>query len=113
MSDADENLTNAGGPEAERVRINSETAKIGWHELQRFFAQGMAIAVSPQLDLVEVAYQASVDNKAQLEKWMAAGRVGQVTDAQAVEWLEANAMMWAVVIKPWIFVQPILQTPEQ
>ena len=71
------------------------------------------MAVAPQLDLVEVAYQASVDNKPQLEAWMSSGQVGPVTDAQATEWLEANALMWAVVIKPWIFVQPILQTQEE
>ena len=96
----------------ERARINGETAKIAWSELQRFFAQGNAIAVMPGLDLVEVAYQMSVDNKAQIERWMEAGQVGPVTDAQAMEWLDANALMWAAVIRPWVLVQPVLQTPD-
>ena len=34
--------------------------------------------------------------------YLEAGELGPVSDAQAVEWLEANALMWAVVIKPWI-----------
>jgi hypothetical protein len=93
----------------ERGRINGETSKIAWHELQRFFAQGNAVRVSHELDLVEVAYQMSADNNAQLEKWMSEALVGEVTDVQAQAWLDANALMWAVVVRPWILVQPILE----
>lgn len=95
--------------EVERARLNGETAKIAWFELQRFFAQGNAVAVSPQLDLVEVAYQMSCDNTAQVEDWMSAGLVGPVSDAQALEWLNANALMWSVVVRPWVLVQPVLK----
>lgn len=95
-----------------RAEINSETAKIAWKELQRFFAQGHALAVAPQLDLIEVAYQVSVDNKEQVEVWMKAGHLGPVSDAQALEWLEVNALMWSVVVRPWVLVQPILQQKE-
>lgn len=103
---------NAADPELERARLNTETAKIAWRELQRFFAQGHAIAVSPQLDLIEVAYQLSQDNTAQVEAWMADKLVGPVSDAQALEWLEANALMWSVVVRPWVLVQPLLQKEE-
>jgi hypothetical protein len=96
-----------------RDSLNAETAKIAWQELQRFFAQGYAVAVSPQLDLVEVAYEVSQDNKAQVESWMEAGQFGPVSDAQALEWLQANALMWSVVVRPWVLVQPVLQGPEE
>jgi hypothetical protein len=91
----------------ERARINSETAKIAWNELQRFFAQGHAIFVAPDLDLVDVAWEISCNQKAPLEAWMADSKVGQVSDAQALEWLEADALMWCVVIRPWVLVQPV------
>ena len=47
-------------------QINLETAKIHWHELQRFFASGNAIAVDPSLDLTHVAAQIVADNAAQI-----------------------------------------------
>jgi hypothetical protein len=97
----------------ERARINSETAKIAWKELQRFFAQGHAIFIAPDLDLVDVAWEISCDQKAPLEAWMADSRVGQVSDAQALEWLEADALMWCVVIRPWVLVQPVLAEPKR
>lgn len=98
--------------QVERARINAETAKIAWRELQRFFAQGKAVAVSPQLDLVEVALQISCDNRDQVDAWMKDGSVGQVSDAQALEWLAENALMWSVVVRPWVLVQPLVRATD-
>lgn len=90
-------------------QINLETAQIRWHELQRFFAGGNAIAVDPNLDLTHVAAQIVADNAAQVKQWMDAGLVDSVKDTQAQQWYEQDALVWAVVIKPWVLVQPIGQ----
>lgn len=84
-----------------------ETAQIRWHELQRFFASGNAIAVDPSLDLIHVAAEISKDNAAQVKDWMDANLVDSVKDAQAAQWYEQDAVVWALVIKPWVLVQPI------
>ncbi len=88
-----------------RKKLNLETSKIPWHELQRFFAQGHAVFVTDDLDLIEVAYQFSQDNKNQVETWMKARKIGKVSDIQAQKWIEDEVILWAVVIKPWILVQ--------
>lgn len=88
-----------------RTKLNGETARFAWKELQRFFATGAVIAVADGLDLVEVALQIARDNKAAVEQWMAAGQLGQVSDTQAQAWLENDAALWTVVVKPWILVQ--------
>ena len=88
-----------------RAKVNLETSLIAWKELQRFFASGAAIYVSDTLDLVEVAFQISEDNKAQVAEWMAAGFVARVTDQQALAWYEADADVWAVVVSPYVLVQ--------
>jgi hypothetical protein len=86
-------------------QINLETAQIKWRELQRFFASGNAIAVDLSLDLTYVAAQIAADNAAQLKSWMDAGLVDTVKDTQALQWYESDALVWAVVIKPWVLVQ--------
>ncbi len=93
--------------EVTRAKVKLETARIAWRELQRYFAGGNAIYVSVDLDLVEVAYQISADNKAQVQTWMEAGQVARVTDQQALAWYEADADMWAVVVSPYVLVQPV------
>lgn len=88
-----------------RAKINGETARMHWKELERFFASGVVIAVSADLDLVEVALQIANDNKDAIARWMEEGRVGRANDAQAAVWHEQDAQLWAVVVKPWILVQ--------
>ncbi len=91
----------------EKAKVNLETSKIPWLELQRFFAGGLAIAVAGNLDLVEVAYQFSIDNKSKVEQWLNAKQIGHVSDQQAADWFNNNRSVWAVVVKPWILVQPV------
>lgn len=88
-----------------RASVNLETAQIAWRELQRFFASGSAITVAPELDLIEVAFQISADNSAQVSQWMNSGLVARVSDEQARTWYEADAIVWAVVVRPYVLVQ--------
>lgn len=87
------------------AKINLETAQIAWRELQRFFASGNAIAVDTTLDLTTVGGVIAQDNAAQLKAWMEAGLVDVVKDKQAQLWHDNDALVWAVVIKPWVLVQ--------
>lgn len=91
--------------EITRTKVNLETSLIPWKELLRFFASGTVIAVSIELDMVDVAVQISEDNKAQVEQWLLAGKVAPVSDELAKAWLETDVSLWAVVVKPWILVQ--------
>lgn len=91
------------------TKINLETAEIRWQELQRFFASGNAIAVATTLDLTEVAGAIAQDNATQLKLWMEAGLVDVVKDQQAHMWYEQDILVWAVVIKPWVLVQPSIK----
>lgn len=101
-------MTGAKNPdEIFRARINLGTAKIAWKELQRFFAGGKALAVSVELDLVDVAFQISEDNVEQILQWTVAGKLAPVSDEQAREWFEIDALVWAVVVSPWVLVQPV------
>lgn len=99
---------NEGSPEEILAKINSETSKMAWKDLLPFFAKGMAIYVSHNLDMIKVAYALSEDDKQQLEVWMKEGLVANVSDEQASAWHESDVTVWAAVIKPWLLVQPIV-----
>jgi hypothetical protein len=99
-------MTNPDQDDAQlRVKLNQETSRLPWTELQRHFASGTMIGVSDELDLVEVAVRIARDDKTAVAQWMAEDRLGRVTDAQAAAWLDADTALWAVVVKPWILVQ--------
>jgi len=88
-----------------RTRVNLETAKLPWQDLQRFFAAGKVVHVSNALDLVEVALHFAKDDAHQVQRWMSTGELSKVTDQQALAWFEGDAVLWSVVVKPWVLVQ--------
>jgi hypothetical protein len=88
-----------------KEKLNLETAKMAWRDLQTFFASGAVIYVSPKQDLLVVAEQLAADNAALFSQWLEEGTVATVSDAQALQWFETDAVLWSVVIKPYILVQ--------
>ena len=97
--------TTAQAQQLLRTQINAETAQIAWSELLRYFAGGHVITVSDTLDLIEVAARFASDDTAAVQQWLDQGRLARVSDQQARAWLEADAMLWTVVARPWVLVQ--------
>ncbi len=88
-----------------RAKLVSETAKIAWSELQRFFAAGQTLFVAPELDLVDVAFAFQQDDAEQIRHWLKKSRIVPVNDVQARDWIKQDSILWAVVVKPWVLVQ--------
>ena len=89
-----------------RIKIIRETARLPWSELEKHFAQGNVVYISPELDLVDVALRVSHDDKDSISRWMAEGKVAKVSDVQAATWSAADAKVWASVVSPFVLVQP-------
>lgn len=87
------------------AKLNLETALFPWKELLRYFASGMVIDVSEELDLLEVAAAVSLDDTEAVKDWMFKNQIVKVSDDRALEWLQRDASVWTVVVKPWILVQ--------
>lgn len=90
-------------------RLNQQTAKIVWTDLQPFFARGQAVWVSPALDLIDVAVAFAEDNSVQVQAWMGSQHIELVTEQRSADWLVMNCQVWAVVVAPWVLVQDIKQ----
>ena len=93
-----------------RRKLNLETAKLPWGELQRHFARGVMVVVSPELDLVEVATATAVNDSASVRNWGEQGLVARASDDDARRWQENDPAFWAVVVAPWVLVQEV-RTP--
>lgn len=88
-----------------RARLNMETAKIGWSELQRQFAKGVVFKVAAELDLVETAARIIHDEKNTVNDWLNQKKLVQASTEDARRWNETDSDLWAVVVAPWILVQ--------
>jgi hypothetical protein len=88
-----------------RAKLNSETAKLGWKELQRFFAGGKLLYVNSDLDLIDVALAIQQNDQVKVRQWMEQTQLTGVSDLQAKDWFVNDSLLWTVVVKPWILVQ--------
>lgn len=90
-----------------KVRLNSETARIEWKELERHFARGVLLTVSPELDLVEVGAHMIQDDKHIIDAWLESGELAKTSDDDACRWngSEPGSELWAVVVAPWVLIQ--------
>lgn len=98
--------------ESARQELLSQTAKISWEELQRYFAAGSVIYVEPGLDLIDVGIALIQDNKNAFSEWTNNQRVYPASDEQAQSWIEKPTTLWASVVSPWVLVQPLKETDE-
>ncbi len=90
-----------------RQLLNVQTGKVSWPEIQRHFARGVVIKVNPGLDLIEVATKIVQDDITAIESLSHAADISKATMDDARCWEEAQPMFWAVVVAPWVLVQPI------
>lgn len=88
-----------------KAKLNMETSRISWEELQRFYARGNIVGVAADLDLLEVGLAMARDDKDRIQQWIKAGKAGDVSPDQARHWYENNTELWALVVAPWILVQ--------
>lgn len=74
-------------PNGYREKLAEEIGVIAWAELQRHFARGVLVVVSPRLELLEVALALTVDDKGMFSDWLAgrAGRAGFRRSGAGVE----------------------------
>ncbi len=99
--------------ESVKQKLLTETAKINWHELQRFFAQGAVLWVDSSLDLIHVAAQFAQDNAKELESLLSDLRIRQPSNDQARDWYHNDAQLWSVVVAPYVLIQEISESSEK
>ncbi len=95
-----------------RHLLNAQTGRIRWPELQRQFARGLLLYVTPDMDLVEVAASMVENDDAGVETWLQQGKLSRASTVQASAWHADGAEFWAVVAAPWVLIQEISNTDK-
>jgi len=85
--------------------LHLETAKIPWSDLQRFFAAGKLLFVDSSLDMLDVAASLVENDVDRLQNLIESNLVFKPNDDKAKKWVEQKALLWAVVLNPWVLIQ--------
>ncbi len=101
----------AHDPRLLRAKLNLESGRIGWEELLPHFARGVVVRIAAAEDLVAVAAAFAEDRRDQVASWLHCGAIAPATDEDARHWTATSPQFWAIVVAPWVLVQPI--SPER
>lgn len=85
--------------------LHLETAKIPWMELQRFFAGGKLLLLDSNEDMLDVASSLVNNDVARLQELIDQERITHPSDEKAKQWVNEDAVLWAVVLNPWVLAQ--------
>ena len=88
-------------------KLNLETGRISWLELQRYFARGVIIIVQPPLDLIDIARLVASNHADQIAQLIEDERLTRASDEHARDWHDRRPMFWAVVVAPWVLIQEV------
>lgn len=88
-------------------KLLRETGKVEWKLLSPHFESGGLVLVKNPLDLVKVAYSFAMDDKDRVAAWLETGELVRVDNDQVTAWNAADPSFWAVVVAPWVLIQPV------
>ena len=90
-----------------REELQQECAPIFYTEIERFFAKGMLVLVSKDINIIDVALIVQADNSEELDKLIKQGIVIRAHDIHAIKWSQEKAQLLTVTAVPWLLVQEI------
>lgn len=86
-------------------KLLTETAQIQWFELERFFASGVLLRISSDMNLITVAEALAANQHEQVATWLSEQRLQKVEVEHAQDYLARDPELWAVVVAPWVVIQ--------
>ncbi len=89
-----------------RARLEAETGTLTWPELERHFARGVVIRVAKGVDLIDVAEAMARDDAMRVANWLHDGAIARASSEEAQTWHACQTALRAVVVAPWVLVQP-------
>ena len=92
-----------------RAHLHGETSKLPWAELETHFARGVVFKVAKGIDILDVALVIARDDKDTLKIWIDNSEVLAAETEDAQKWHDTSAVLWSVVVAPFILVQEFEQ----
>ena len=88
-------------------KLEKYTGVVTWDYLKPHFKSGSLIFVDQSLNLTEVGYAFTEDNKEQIQAWLKSGDLLKPSEPHA-QWWEANPQEFtALVVSPFVLMQPL------
>ncbi len=87
------------------LKLNMETAKLSWKELEVFFAKGTLLQVAVGEDLITTAELIATNNQNELEKLIVSKKLEFATPEWIRNSCQPTTELWTLVVAPYVLCQ--------
>ena len=94
-------------PSSPLERLEKYTGEVDWAYLKPHFENGALLWVDPSLSITEVGHAISIDDAERVKAWRKSGDLVTPSAPHAHHWEEAGAHFLALVVSPFVLIQPI------
>jgi hypothetical protein len=88
-------------------KLEKYTGEVDWNYLRPHFKAGALVYVDSSLSLTEVGHAFSIDDAERVKEWRKSGDLVTPSEPHAVYWEESGASFRALVVSPFVLIQPI------
>ena len=94
--------------QSSREKLEKYTGVVDWQYLKPHFDSGALIYVDPTLSITEVGQALTDDDKEKVQTWLKSGDLVKPSEPHARWWQENQESFTALVVTPFVLMQPLL-----
>ena len=88
-------------------KLAKYTGDVDWIYIKPHFESGALLYVDPSLDLASVGEAFANDESEKVQAWLKSGDLVNPSKPNAAYWEESNAHFMALVVSPFVLIQPL------
>ena len=88
-------------------KLAKYTGDVDWTYIKPHFESGALLYVDSCLDLTTVGEAFANDESEKVQAWLKSGDLVKPSEPHAVYWEESNAHFMALVVSPFVLIQPL------
>ena len=98
--------------ETDLKKLEKYSGETDWEYLRHHYETGALLYVDPSLDLASVGQAFTADDSEAVLAWKKAGDLVVPSAPHAAFWEESQTKFKALVVSPFVLIQPPFQTPS-
>ncbi|MCG8600231.1 MAG: DUF2288 domain-containing protein [Verrucomicrobiales bacterium] len=94
-------------------KLEKYTGVVGWKHLEPHYKNEALLWLDPSLDLTTVGEAIANDDTEKVRAWKESGDLVTPSTPHAFYWEESKATFRALVVSPFVLIQPTEETPDE
>lgn len=87
-------------------KLEKYTGEVDWAYLKPHYKNNALVWVDPALSITEVGHAFSIDDADRVLAWRRSGDIITPSEPHAAHWEETDARFLALVVSPFVLIQP-------